>query len=45
MFEKIKETTEFLKQKVGSFVPQYGIVLGTGLGKLADVDIPVQSEP
>jgi purine-nucleoside phosphorylase len=36
MFEKIKETTEFLKQKVGSFVPQYGIVLGTGLGKLAD---------
>jgi purine-nucleoside phosphorylase len=36
MFDKIKETTAFLKQKIGTFVPQYGIVLGTGLGKLAD---------
>jgi purine-nucleoside phosphorylase len=34
--KKIKESFEFLKTKIGDFVPQYGIVLGTGLGKLAD---------
>lgn len=36
MMKKIKETVEFLKTQIGDFVPQYGIVLGTGLGKLAD---------
>lgn len=36
MLDKIIETSEFLKQQIGGFVPQYGIVLGTGLGKLAD---------
>jgi purine-nucleoside phosphorylase len=38
--EEITYTTEFLKARIGSFVPQYGIVLGTGLGKLAEeIDI------
>ena len=35
MFEKIKETADFLRQK-GISNPEIGIVLGTGLGKLAD---------
>lgn len=34
--QRITETAEFLKAKIGSFVPQFGIVLGTGLGKLAE---------
>ncbi len=33
MFEKIKETTEFLKSK-GIEDPEAGIILGTGLGGL-----------
>jgi purine-nucleoside phosphorylase len=33
MFEKIKETTEFLKAK-GIFNPEAGVILGTGLGGL-----------
>ena len=41
--EKITETVAFLKAKIGSFVPQYGIVLGTGLGKLAE-EIEIEYE-
>ena len=36
MLDKIQETTLFLKEKINGFVPEYGIVLGTGLGGLAD---------
>jgi purine-nucleoside phosphorylase len=35
MFEKIKESAEFLKSK-GMIAPEIGIILGTGLGRLAD---------
>jgi purine-nucleoside phosphorylase len=35
MLEKIKQTTEFLKS-AGIANPEIGIVLGTGLGKMAD---------
>jgi purine-nucleoside phosphorylase len=41
--EKILETVDFLKAKMGSFVPQYGIVLGTGLGKLVE-EIEIEYE-
>ncbi len=32
----IRETVEFLKEKIGDFVPETGIILGSGLGELAD---------
>ncbi len=49
MLEKIKETTAFIKQKI-NFVPEIGIVLGTGLGNLTtEIDIkytlPYESIP
>ena len=43
MLKNITETFEFLKTKIGDFVPQYGIVLGTGLGKLVD-EIEIEFE-
>lgn len=36
MLRKIQQTTEFLKPKLHS-VPEFGIVLGSGLGMLSDV--------
>lgn len=33
---KIKNTTTFIQEKIANFKPQYGIVLGTGLGGLVD---------
>jgi len=35
MMQKIKETSEFLKSKI-SMIPEVGIILGSGLGGLAD---------
>lgn len=35
MFDKIKEAAEFLRSK-GMIAPEIGIILGTGLGRLAD---------
>lgn len=46
MFEKIKEAAEFLRSK-GMTSPEIGIILGTGLGKLADhiiADITIDYE-
>lgn len=35
MIQKIKETSDFLKSKI-SMIPEIGIILGSGLGGLAD---------
>ena len=32
----IEETAKFIRDKIGNFVPEVGIVLGSGLGELAD---------
>ena len=32
----MEKTTKFIKNKIGDFVPEIGIVLGSGLGELAD---------
>ena len=37
MLEKILETVDFIKSKTNGFVPEVGIVLGSGLGGLVDV--------
>ena len=42
MYEKIKETAEFLKQRMTS-QPETAIILGSGLGKLVD-EIDVETE-
>ncbi len=36
LMEKVEESTAFLKDKVGNFKPEVGIILGTGLSPLAD---------
>jgi purine-nucleoside phosphorylase len=36
MYEKIKETAKFLKE-LGIFEPEFGIILGTGLGGVAEL--------
>ena len=36
MLEKVKTTVDFIHQKTGGFVPEYGIVLGSGLGGLVN---------
>ena len=34
MLESIQRTTAYIKQRIGDFVPEVGIILGTGLGGL-----------
>lgn len=34
--KQIAETTAYLRQKTNGFAPQVGVILGTGMGKLAD---------
>jgi purine-nucleoside phosphorylase len=34
MLDKIQEATAFIQSKIGDFKPKFGIILGTGLGKL-----------
>lgn len=36
LLEKLQETVAYLKKKTNDFKPQYGVVLGTGLGNLTD---------
>ena len=48
--QQIEETTDFLKSQTRSFIPEYGIVLGTGLGALVneikiEFDIPYENIP
>jgi len=40
MLEKVKTTVDFLRDKCNGFTPEYGIVLGSGLGGLVnDIEI------
>lgn len=40
MMDQIKEASAFIQNKLNGFIPQFGIVLGTGLGSLIDdVDV------
>ena len=40
LYEKASETARFLKEKINGQTPEYGIVLGSGLGSLSeDIDI------
>ena len=34
MLEKIKQTAEFLRSRVGGEMPKVAVILGTGLGSL-----------
>lgn len=36
MYDLITETVATIQRKIGDFAPEFGIVLGTGLGKLVD---------
>lgn len=36
MLEQIKDTAAFIRQRIGGFEPEVGIILGTGLGGFAD---------
>ncbi|MGJ1197065.1 purine-nucleoside phosphorylase [Sphingobacterium spiritivorum] len=43
MYQSIEETISFIKKRIGDFVPEFGIILGTGLGKLVDeIDVEFQ---
>jgi len=43
LYEKAKETADFLLKKTAGRIPEYGIVLGSGLGSLTD-DMEVDTE-
>jgi len=43
MSNYINETIAFIKKRIGDFTPDFGIILGTGLGKLVD-EIEVQHQ-
>ena len=32
----LNQAVEYIKSKIGDFIPQIGIILGSGLGELAD---------
>ena len=36
MHDSYNETIAYIRRKIGDFVPEFGIVLGTGLGKLVN---------
>jgi purine-nucleoside phosphorylase len=41
MYHLIDDTISFIRQRMGDFTPEFGIILGTGLGKLVN-EIEVQ---
>ncbi|MGN0004243.1 MAG: purine-nucleoside phosphorylase [Sphingobacterium composti] len=43
MYHLIDETVSFIRQRIGDFSPEFGIILGTGLGKLV-TEIEVQHQ-
>lgn len=43
MYQLIEETSVFLGARIGDFKPEFGIILGTGLGQLVkEIDIQVE---
>jgi purine-nucleoside phosphorylase len=36
MLEGIQNSTNYIKKRIGDFVPECGIILGTGLGALVN---------
>jgi len=40
MWEKVQQTVEYIKQKT-NFIPEYGVILGSGLGSFTD-DIQIE---
>jgi len=43
MHDSYNETIAYIRRKIGDFVPEFGIVLGTGLGKLVnEIDVSYQ---
>ncbi|WP_164123219.1 purine-nucleoside phosphorylase [Sphingobacterium sp. xlx-130] len=36
MYHLVEDTIAAIRRKIGDFVPEFGIILGTGLGKLVD---------
>lgn len=43
MYQYIEESVKVIQKKIGEFIPEFGIILGTGLGKLVD-EIDVEYE-
>jgi purine-nucleoside phosphorylase len=43
MLESIRNTTEYIKKRIGDFEPEVGIILGTGLGALV-TEIEVEKQ-
>lgn len=43
MYHLIEDTVSFIRQRIGDFTPEFGIILGTGLGKLVN-EIEVQHQ-
>lgn len=43
MYTETQETLSFIHHRIGDFVPEFGIILGTGLGKLVD-EIEIQHQ-
>lgn len=43
MYHLVEDTVSFIRQRIGDFTPEFGIILGTGLGKLVnEIDIAYQ---
>ena len=43
MYREINETVSYIQSRIGGFQPEFGIILGTGLGKLVDeIDVEYQ---
>ena len=40
MWEQVQETVSFIKEKI-NFTPEYGVILGSGLGSFTD-DIKIE---
>ncbi|VTP88113.1 purine-nucleoside phosphorylase [Sphingobacterium daejeonense] len=43
MYHMIEESIQSIRRKIGDFTPEFGIILGTGLGKLVE-EIDVESQ-